>query len=138
MSGLNDYLVRIFDGCLLVGGLCPCLYFDGMFPNLATIVPRFVNPSPEQILQNIIFTSQRQCIEHVFGDHRTHFKWFGMHPRLHLFYQSVTIQRECLLSFFMLNCYYCIDGMRGSYFKCTPPSLQEYLPLDEVLEPPQL
>ena len=135
MSGLNDYLVRIFDGCLL-GGLFPCLYCDGIFQNLATIVPRFVNPLPEQTLQNIIFASQRQCLEHVFGDHRTHFKWFGMHHRLHLFNQGVTIQRECLLSFFMLNCYYCLDGTRGGYFQCTPPTLQECLPLDKVLEPP--
>ena len=58
MSGLNDYLVRILDGCLL-GGLFPCLYCDGIFPNLAMIVPRFVNPSPDQTLQNIIFASQR-------------------------------------------------------------------------------
>ena len=36
----------------------------------------------------------------------------------------------------MLNCYYCLVGTRGGYFQCTPPTLQEYLPLDEVLEPP--
>jgi hypothetical protein len=52
MSGLNDYIVWIFDGCL-VGGLFPCLYCDGIFPNLATIVPHFVNPLPEQILHHI-------------------------------------------------------------------------------------
>ncbi len=32
MSGLNDYFVRILDGCLL-GGLFPYLYCDGIFPN---------------------------------------------------------------------------------------------------------
>ena len=64
------------------------------------------------------------------------FKWFGIPHRLHLFNQGVTIRRECLLSFFVLNCYYCSDGTRGGYFQCIPPSLQEYLPLDEVLEPP--
>ena len=75
-------------------------------------------------------------LEHVFGDHRTRFKWFGMPNHLHLFNQGVTIWRECLLSFFMLNCYYCLVGTRGGYFQCTPPTLQEYLPLDKVLEPP--
>ncbi len=111
-------------------------YCDGIFPDLATIVPHFVNPLPDQTLQNIIFTSQRQCLEHVFGDHRVRFKWFGMTHRLHLFNQGVIIRRECLLSFFVLNCYYCLDGTRGGYFQCIPPSLQEYLPLDEILEPP--
>ena len=90
MSGLNDYLVRIFDGCLL-GRLFPCLYCDGIFPNLSTIVPHFVNHLPEQTLQNFIFASHRQCLEHVFGDHRTRFKWFGMPNHLHLFNQGVTI-----------------------------------------------
>ena len=36
----------------------------------------------------------------------------------------------------MLNCYYCLDGTRGGYFRHIPPTLQEYLPLDEELEPP--
>ena len=135
MSGLNNYLVEILNG-FLVGGLFPCLYCDGIFPTLATIVPRFVNPSPEQTLQNIIFASQRQCIEHVFGDHRNRFKWFGMPHRLRLFNQGVLVRKECLLSFFMLNCFYCLDGTRGGYFQCIPPTLEEYLPLDEVLEPP--
>jgi hypothetical protein len=136
-SGLNDYLVRILDGCL-VGGLFPCLYCDGIFPNLAMIVPCFVNPSPDQTLQNIIFASQRQCLEHVFGDHRVRFKWLGMPHHLCLFDQGVTIQRECLLLFFVLNCYYCLDGTRGGYFQCIPPSLQEYLPLDKVLKLPPM
>ena len=69
MSGLNDYLVGLLSG-KLVGRLLPCLYCDGIFANLATIVPRYTNPSDEERVLNMKLSSQRQCIEHVFGDHR--------------------------------------------------------------------
>ena len=129
MSGLNDYLVRLLSGNL-VGQLLPCLYCDGIFANLATILPRYTNPSPENRLLNLKFASQRQCIEHVFGDHRTRFKLFSVPHYLLLFNQGVKVRRECLLSFFMLNCHYCLDGTRSR------PTLKEYLPLDEQLFPP--
>ncbi len=66
MSGLNDYLVGLLSGNL-VGQLLPCLYCDGIFANLATILPRYTNPTPEEQLLNLKLASQRQCIEHVFG-----------------------------------------------------------------------
>ncbi len=77
MSGLNDYLVGLLSGNL-VGQLLPCLYCDGIFANLATILPRYMNPTPEERLLNLKLASQRQCIEHVFGDHRTRFKLFSV------------------------------------------------------------
>jgi hypothetical protein len=64
------------------------------------------------------------------------FKRFGMPHHLCLFNQGVTVERECFISFSMLNCYYCLDGKRVGYFQQTPPTLQEYLFLDEELEPP--
>jgi hypothetical protein len=49
MSGLNDYLVGLLSGNL-VGQLLPCLYCNGIFANLATILPRHTNPTPEERL----------------------------------------------------------------------------------------
>jgi hypothetical protein len=69
MSRLNDYLVGLLSGNL-VGQFLPCLYCDGIFANHTTILPRFTNPTPEERLLNLKLASQRQCIEHVFGDHR--------------------------------------------------------------------
>ena len=135
MSGLNDYLVGLLSGNL-VGQLLPCLYCDGIFANHATILPRFTNPTPEERLLNLKLASQRQCIEHVFGDHRVRFKLFSVPHYLRLFNQGVKVRRECLLSFFMLNCYYCLDGTRSRYFGHVAPTLEEYLPLDEELQPP--
>ena len=70
MSGLNDYFVGLLSGNL-IGRILPCLYCDGIFANLATIVTRYTNPSHEERVLNVKLASQRQCIELVFGDHRT-------------------------------------------------------------------
>eukprot|EP00956_Cyclotella_meneghiniana_P018837 scaffold31724_cov60-Cyclotella_meneghiniana.AAC.5 len=137
MSGLNNYLVELFIGAgILIGGLYPCLYCDGIFAVLATILPRFLNPTHEQHLVNIRLSSLRVVIEHVFGDHRMRFKLFHVPARLRLFTDGVKVRRLCLVSFFILNCYNCLIGTRCRYFGQIPPTLAEYLPLDEVLVPP--
>ena len=58
MSGLNDYLVGLLSGNL-AGWLLPCLYCDGIFANLATIIPKYTNPSDEERVLNIKLASQR-------------------------------------------------------------------------------
>jgi hypothetical protein len=135
ISGLNNYLLNRLRG-IFVGGLFPCLYCDGIFATLSTILPRFNNPSPELQLLNMRLASLRQCIEHVFADHRIRFKLFGVPHYLHLFNQGVKVRRMSLVSFFILNCFYCIGGMRCRYFGHVPPTLEDYLPIDELLSPP--
>jgi hypothetical protein len=95
-----------------------------------------MNPTDKERLLNLIFASQRQCIEHVFGDHRIRFKLFSVPHYLRLFNQGVKVRKECLLSFFILNSHYCLDGTQSHYFGHAPPTLEEYLPLDEELCPP--
>ena len=135
ISGLNNYLLGLLAG-IFIGGLLPALYCDGIFATLATILPRFTNPTPELHLLNMRMASLWQSIEHVFGDHRTRFKLFSVPHYLHLFNSGVKVRRMSLVSFFVLNCFYCIDGTRCRYFGQVPPSLEDYLPLDEVLLPP--
>ena len=135
MSGINNYLVILLAG-IFIGGLYPCLYVDGIFAVLATIVPRFSNPTPALHLLNIRLASLRESIEHVFADHTVRFKIFSVPSYLRLFHRGVMIRRMCLVSFFMLNSYYCIGGSRCRYFGHIPPTLEEYIPLDEVLQPP--
>jgi hypothetical protein len=132
MSGLNNFLLGLLSGNL-VGQLLPCLYCDGIFTNLATILPRYINPTPEEWLLNLKLASQRQCIEHMFGDHRNRFKLFSVPQYLRLFNQGVKVRREGLVSFFMLNCYYCLDGTRLRYYGHAAPTLEEYLTLEEHL-----
>ncbi len=90
MSRLNDYLVGLLSGYLL-GQLLPCLYCNGIFANLATILLRYMNPTPEERLLNLKVASQRQCIEHVFGDHRTRYKLFSVPHYLCLYNQGVKV-----------------------------------------------
>ncbi len=100
-----------------------------------TILPRLTNLTPELHLLNVWMASLWQCIEHVFGDHRARFKLFAVPHYLHLFNQGVKVRRVNVVSFFILNCFYCFDGTRSHFFGHVPPMLEDYLPLDEVLEP---
>lgn len=135
ISGLNNYLLRLLHGIYL-GGLIPALYCDGIFSLLPTIIPRYTNPTPDQRLLNQRMASTRESIEHIFVDHYGWFKLFWTRQYLHLFDQGVKIRRMCLNSFFIQNCLYCLTGRRCRYFGQMPPSLDEYLPLDEQLDPP--
>jgi hypothetical protein len=134
ISGLNDYLVQLLSGIFL-DGLFPCLNCDGIVGTLLAILPRFTNLMPERHLLNMRLASLRQSIEHVFADHRNRFKNFGAPHYLHLFNQGVKVRRQCLVSSLILNCFYCIDETRCRYFGHVPPTLDDYLPLDEVLSP---
>ncbi len=135
MSGLNNYLLDLLHG-IFIGGLFPALYCDGIFAVLATILPRFRNPTNDLHILNMRLASLRECIEHVLGDHRNRFGIFRFHNRLHLFDRGVHVRKMCMVSFFILNCYYCLDGTRCRFFGHIPPTLEEYLPLDEELIPP--
>ena len=105
MSGLNNYIYRLVRGGIFYGGLLPCLFGDGIFCILATIVPRFSNPTPALHLLNILLASQRECIEHVFGEHHTRFKLFQVPDFLNLYNNGVKVRRLSMVSFFVLNCY---------------------------------
>lgn len=135
MSGLNNYLLELLHG-IFIGNLFPALYCDGIFAVLVTILPRFTNPTPELHLLNMRMASLRQCIKHVFGDHQMRFRLFSVPHYLHLFSNGVKVQRMCLVSFFILNCHYCIGGTRCHFFGHVLPTLEDYLPLKEVLVPP--
>jgi len=74
---LNNYLCWLLSGHF-IRGLLPCLYCNGFFAIHPTICPRFVNPTPVQSYLNLKFALERQCIEHVFGDHQTRFKLFSV------------------------------------------------------------
>jgi len=135
LSGLNNYLLRLLQGILL-DGLLPAIYCDGIFRVLATILPRFTNPTPELHDHNIRLASLRECIEHTFAIHRGRFRLFSVPHSLQLYKKGVQVRRMCLVSFFVLNCCYCLHGTQSRYFGQIPPTLEEDIPLDEEINPP--
>ncbi len=134
-SGLNNYLVDLLRG-FLIGNLFPALYADGIFASLATILPRFRNPDEVQRLLNIRLASLREVIEHVFAQHRNKFRVFDTPQYLRLFNRGVQMRKMFMVSFFMMNCFNCINGGACEFFGCFPPTLDVYIPLNEELHPP--
>lgn len=113
----------------------PALYADGIFTNLSTIVPRYRNPNLNQRRVNHRMSGMRQILEHCFADHRSMFGLFSNPSRLQLFFTGIYVRKLLLTSFLVLNCRYCLTGVRSAVFGVPPLSLEAYLPLDEVLEP---
>ena len=136
MSGLNNYLVRLFQGRLLPTGLFPCLFCDGIFAVLATIVPRYVNPTTPEQLINLRLSNLRQQNEHVHARHKELFGLFSIPRRLMLYRKGVQLRRLVVMSFFVQNSYYCLQCNHSRYFGHATPPLEEYIPLDEILRPP--
>ena len=135
ISGLNDHLVELLNGHL-VGGLFPCLFCDGIFAVLATIVPRYNNPTPAQNLVNLRMNSLREVNEHVNARHKGLFGLFEIPKYLRIYKKGVQVRRLCVVSFFIQNCYYCVQGTHSRFFGHVPPTLDDYIPLGEVLTPP--
>ncbi len=126
MSGLNDYLCWLLWGYLILG-LFPYLYCDGAY---LQIIWQFCHDMSiqcltEQAYINTKFASELQWIEHCFGNHWTRFKLFWVPHYFHLFDREVKVQMQCLPSFLMSNCYYCLDGTRSGYFGHATPTLKE-------------
>ena len=136
ISGLCDYLVELL-GDTRVGGFFPCLYGDSIFAVLPTIVPRQRSPCPlAGKLVNMRLATLRQICEHVNADHKNHFHLWELPRYLRLFRKGGSVRRLATNSFFLLNCYYCLHGTRCRYFGQAPPTLEDYIPLDEVIDPP--
>ena len=145
MSGLNDYLCRILSHLRFPSENLPCLYADGIFSTLPTIIPRFLLLGARKELERTYFkevnramSPLRNTVEHLFGHHRNLFKLFERKTKFKLFSQREETKKIVLMSYFVLNCYHCLRGNGDTMttFNVAPMSLEEYLPLDEVLEPP--
>jgi hypothetical protein len=77
----------------------------------------------------------RQSIEHMYGNFFNLF-WLLKTPRqIQLHNDGQLSYRLGVISFFILNCYTCLNGSAcNSMFGTTPPTLQEYIPLEEELQ----
>ena len=73
----------------------------------------------------------RQSIEHLFALHKNTFSLFSIPYRLKLLLDGTHMIKLVLVSFFVMNCFTCFN--ETPYFNIRPPTLEEYIPLDEIL-----
>ena len=141
MSGLDGYLttlLREFNMELSsIGNQLPALYGDGIFPQLVTIIARYQVASGSESRVNHILAAVRQSVEHLFCIHSNVLGLFSIPQRFKLLIHGVEATQMILNSFFLLNCYTCMNESPNN-FDIRPPTLQEYIPLGEALKPAPL
>ena len=86
---------------------------------------------------NRLLSSARQSIEHMFAIHHNTFSLFRIPERFKLLVYGVENTSMILNSFFLMNCYNTFNESSNN-FNCRPPTIEEYIPLDEVLKPAPL
>ena len=77
----------------------------------------------------------RQSIKHMYGALFNLLHLLKMTRHIKLFRCGQTAYRLGVISFFILNCYTCLNGSAcNSMFNTTPPTLDQYIPVDEELQ----
>ena len=135
MSGLSDYIHDLIGHIRLpVHGLCPSLYTDAIYQLTPNITPRIINPGNDNDTRmNIRMSGLREYEEHLFADFKTLFAIYNQPFRNRMLNNGHHFRRMLMVSFFVFNCYYCIHGTHGRNFNIFPVTLEQYIPLDEVL-----
>ena len=137
MSGLCTYLMNILTPMIssVTSVIYPALYGDAIYQVTPTIIRRHTNPDHFEQLIDIRMSCCRMFIEHRFGTIFKLFKLLGTKHRHRVGHGAGdNLMHTVFTSFILLNCYTCLKGS-GSYFDIQPPSIEEYLPLDEDFPP---
>ena len=137
LSGLNDYLVSLLNPIYQQNGngVYPAVYGDGIFATLATIMRPFPNPNHYQKIVNTRMASIREDIEHKFAQLFGLFHILRSQSRLNLFHGAAEVRKLFFSCLFTLNCYTCFNESRNRNFNVRAPTIENYLPLNEVLQP---
>ena len=133
MSGVGPELVRLLRNSVRQNGLFAALYGDGIFTPHLCLVPRYRNPNDRELRINMRFAPLRVYVEHTFRDFRNIFRFFNNFARMKLLFDGEMVMRIMVVGFFVLNCYYCFNNTSSRSFNLRAPTIEEYLPLDEVL-----
>lgn len=132
MSGIDEYLREILTFDPAMGGY-PALYGDVGFDIKHTIIPRYGRPCTElQERFNKRMASVCVSIKHCFGLHSKLFKLFKSSHMLKIYKNGAYIHNLIMTSFLIQNCYQCMNHS-FCMFDCEPPTIEDYLLLDEIL-----
>ena len=83
---------------------------------------------------NRILAAVKESAKHLFCIHTNVFGLFSIPQRFKLLVHGVECSKMILNSFFLMNCYTCMNQSPNN-FDIHPPSLEEYIPLSEGLKP---
>ncbi len=145
LSWLTQHLERIlfilFPQHVMPGGLLPALYGDSVFlgHNYSTIISRYdaVGTVEQQRMWrqlNFRMSGIRQSIEHMYGQLFNLFHLLKTPRQFKLYSNGELAYRTAVVCFLLLNCYTCFNGSAcNSMFNTFPPTIQEYLPVEEEL-----
>jgi hypothetical protein len=136
LSWLQEYLKEIlFPDHLMPGDVLPALYGDAIFQNAnhTTIIARFDHIGNQQEMDflrrlNFWMLGVRQSNEHMYGQLFNLFRFLKTPRQFKLFNDGQIAYRVGVICFTSLNGSPC-----NSMFSTEPPSLQDYLPLDELI-----
>ena len=137
LSGLNEYLVNILQPIYQQGQnlVYPAVYGDAIFTPLATITRPYPSPNHEQRIVNTRFSSLREAIEHKFAQVFGLYQVLRHATRHRLFWNAEDVRKLFFSCLFVSNCYTCFNESRNQTFNLQAPTIQQYLPLHEVLVP---
>ena len=133
MSGVGPEIIRLLSGNRRPNGMLPAMYGDGIFSPRPCLVSRYLDPDSREERVNIRFAPLRVYIEHTFRDFHGFFRYFRDNFRMKLLFDGLMVCKIIIVAFFVLNCYYCCYNTSSRNFGLSSPTLEQYLPLDEVL-----
>ena len=136
MSGLIEYLYQILTPTSS-GGL-PCGLGDGIFSQsqvlMSTKMDTNAGLNDRRVMNRL--HSVRQPVELQYGHFFNSFRLFKNEDAFKLFNKGEFAYRVGIVGFFLLNCRTCLRGsVVNAFFDMLAPTLEDYIPLDEELEP---
>ncbi len=135
MAGLNEYLLSLLQ--VLPTGFYPTVYGDAIM-QLTPVIQSYVrNPTERQHIWNRRMASCRMSIELDYGSLFNLFRiMISGEELLHLYTNGEQVFQLGIVCFFLKNCYVCFNGSTTtSMFGTTAPNIDEYIPLDEDIDP---
>ena len=119
MSGLDTYVSGLFweFGIELPrsDNQLPASYGDDIFIQLATTIAWYCDELFGQCAINTMMILVRQSNKHVFASHYNCFKRFHRPKKSLLLVNGVHVKMVIFNSFFLLNCYICMNELSNSF-----------------------
>ena len=134
-SGLIELLIELLDYVHPELEILPGLFGDSIYKACQVIFSRIEEPDTEEKeAYNARMNSLRQCIELLFGLLVNKFKILSDKRQFKLLNEGERAIRTASVCFFLLNCWTCFNGNQvNTIFDSEAPTIEEYLPLNEVL-----